>query len=110
MLIGEVYCFEYSTLDGTVHPACLIKLGNIYAFPIFNHWGEYVFDTANNQPTKCDWYDSLVNIIYVDSWCNYSGCSDKVTANSYCHVMDFIIGAIFYDVTNVYPIIELIVT
>ena len=50
-----IFCFVAEGLDGDLtNEACMVKISEVYAFPVMNHFGEYSFDNGE-FPKKCDW-------------------------------------------------------
>lgn len=41
---------------------CLLQMGDTYAYPLFNHFGDYEF-IDSEFPVLCDWY-SLTSIVF----------------------------------------------
>lgn len=56
--MDPVYCFALSPQLGN---ACVIKVNDVYAMPLFNHYGEFFDNTtvdddaADSGPYLCDW-------------------------------------------------------
>lgn len=44
-----IYCFEVAGEE-----ACVIKLNDVYALPVLNHYGND--GSGIGRPVKCDWY------------------------------------------------------
>lgn len=56
--MNPIHCFAIDGASDYHDEACLVKLDNVYALPVFNHFGEYEFVTgqySGDFPIKCDW-------------------------------------------------------